>query len=634
MQKFMERVKPGLKGYWELYEWSIENISDFWAAVWDFTEIRFSKPYEQVVDDPSQMPGAKWFSGARLNFAENLLRFRGKETAIIAKREEQSTRYLSYAELYQRVSQLRQALRREGLGPHERVAGYLPNIPEAVYAMLAATSLGGIWSSCSPDFGIGASIDRFSQIEPRILFMSDCFYEKSKAINILDRALPLIKGIPSLKKIVIVPYGTQKPDKSAFSSEKIQWLPDFLKDTDSQIDINFTQLPFEHPVYIMFSSGTTGKPKCIVQGSGVLLNHLKELILHTNLKKEDRIFYYTSCSWMMWNWLLSSLATGASIALYDGNPLYPRKDFLWQFIEEEGISIFGTSARYISLMDFMDMDIGSSYKLNTLKTILSTGSPLMERNFEYVYKKIKKDIQLSSISGGTDLNGCFALGSPLLPVYSGELQCPGLGMKLEIRNAEGKALLEEKGELCCTRAFPSMPLFFWKDKGREKYKKAYFQRFPDIWHHGDYAMLTKKGGLIIFGRSDATLNPGGVRLGSSEIYQQLENNPEVEDSLVVEQEWQDTSRIILFVKMAKDKKLTQALKGSITNSIAENVSRWHIPKKIIAVPDIPYTLNMKKVELAVKDIIHGKGKELRNQEALANPQSLEYYKNIKELQEA
>ena len=631
MQQFLKQVNPNFKDYWELYEWSIQNVSDFWAALWDFVEIRCSKSYDQVVDDPSRMPGAKWFSGARLNFAENLLRFRGADTAIIAKREDQATRYLSYQDLYQAVSQLHQALQRHGIGPHDPMAGYLPNIPEAVYAMLACTSLGGIWSSCSPDFGVQAALDRFGQIEPRILFMSDCFYTKSQAISIKERALPLLQGIPSLEKIIIVPYAAQKPSQTPFSSDKILWLSDFLKDTDPQANINFAQLPFAHPVYIMFSSGTTGKPKCIVQGSGVLLNHLKELLLHTNLKKEDRIFYYTTCSWMMWNWLVSSLGTGAAIVLYDGNPLYPRKDSLWQFAQEEGISIFGTSARYLALMDFMNLDIGASYKLDALKTILSTGSPLMPRNFEYVYAKIKKDVQLSSIAGGTDLNGCFALGCPLLPVHSGELQCAGLGMKVEIRNVKGESVWEEKGELCCTKAFPSMPLFFWKDTNQEKYKKAYFQRFPNVWHHGDYAMLTKKGALMIFGRSDATLNPGGVRLGSSEIYQQLENWSEIEDSLVVEQEWEDTSRIILFVKMAEQNKLTLTLKGAIVKDIAENISHWHIPKKIIAVPEIPYTFNMKKVELAVKNVIHGK--ELENQEALANPQALEHYKNLKELQE-
>ena len=634
MQRFIEQINPSFKDYWELYKWSVQNIYDFWAALWDFVDIRCTKSYDRVVDDPALMPGAKWFSGARLNFAENLLRFHGGgggDTAIIAKTEEQATRYISYQELYQKVSQLHQALKRQGIHSGDRIVGYLPNIPEAVYAMLASTSLGGIWSSCSPDFGIQATLDRFGQIEPRILFMTDGFYAKSKTTSILERAHLLLQGMPSLEKIVIVPYITQKPQETSFSSDKIIWLSDFLTDTDAKADIDFIQLPFHHPIYIMFSSGTTGKPKCIVQGSGVLLNHLKELILHTNLKKEDRIFYYTTCSWMMWNWLISSLGVGAAIVLYDGNPLYPQKDSLWRFAEEEGISIFGTSARYLALMDFMNLELVSSYDLSALKTILSTGSPLMERNFEYVYAKIKRDVQLSSISGGTDLNGCFALGSPLLPVYSGELQCPGLGMKVEILNAEGKPVSEEKGELCCTRAFPSMPLFFWEDDNQEKYKRAYFQRFPNVWHHGDYAMHTKNSGFMIFGRSDATLNPGGVRLGSSEIYQQLEAWPEIEDSLVVEQEWEDTSRIILFVKMAGQAELTTDLKDKLAKDIAVNISRWHVPKKIIAVPDIPYTFNMKKVELAVKSVIHGR--ELQNQEALANPQALEYYKNLAELRQ-
>ena len=631
MQRFLKEVNPNFKDYWELYEWSIQNISDFWSTLWDFAEIRYSKPYDQVVDDPSRMPGAKWFSGARLNFAENLLRFRDASTAIIAKREDQEAHYLSYQDLYQAVSQLHQALERHGIGPHDRIAGYLPNIPEAVHAMLACTSLGGVWSSCSPDFGVQAVLDRFGQIEPRILFMSDCFYDKSQSISITERALLLLQGIPSLEKIIIVPYSDQNSAQTSFSSDKILWLSDFLKDTDPQANINFAQLAFEHPIYIMFSSGTTGKPKCIVQGVGVLLNHLKELLLHTNLKKGDHIFYYTTCSWMMWNWLVSGLGAGAAIVLYDGNPLYPHKDSLWQFAQKENISIFGTSARYLALMDFMNLDIKASYKLEALKTILSTGSPLMPRNFEYIYAKIKEDVQLSSISGGTDLNGCFALGCPLLPVHRGELQCVGLGMGVEVRNAKGEAVREEKGELCCAKAFPSMPLFFWKDRDQEKYKKAYFQRFPNVWHHGDYAMLTKNRGLMIFGRSDATLNPGGIRLGSSEIYQQLENWPELEDSLVVEQEWEDTSRIILFVKMAEHNKLTPTLKEAIVKDIAENISRWHIPKKIIAVPEIPYTFNMKKVELSVKNVIHRR--EVGNQEALVNPQALDYYKNLKELQE-
>ncbi|HDM75153.1 MAG TPA: acetoacetate--CoA ligase [Deltaproteobacteria bacterium] len=633
MYRFMnfinEKFNEDFTEYEPLYKWSVDNIPDFWASMWEFVDIKHSKKYDEVVDDPYKMPGAKWFSGARLNFAENLLRYRDDQVALIFKSEAEESVKMTYAELYNEVAKVAKSLKDLGVQIGDRVVGFMPNMPQTIVAMLAAASLGATWSSCSPDFGIKGVLDRFGQIQPKVLFTADGYFYKGKKFDSLERITNILKELPTTEKVVVVPYTQDQPDISGVPNAV--YFDDF-KASEDNLEIDFVQLPFEHPHYIMYSSGTTGLPKCMVQSAGgVLINHLKELVVHTDLKREDTIFYFTTCGWMMWNWLTSSLAVGASLVLFDGNPFYPDPGALWKMAEEEKITVFGTSAGYISALMNAGVQPGKTYNLEPLKAVLSTGSPLSEEGFEYIYQEVKEDLQLASISGGTDINGCFALGNPMGPVYAGWLQCRGLGMKVEAWDENGKPVFNQKGELVCTAAAPSMPIYFWNDPDNKKYLSAYFDVYPGVWRHGDFIEIHEEGRVKIYGRSDATLNPGGVRIGTAEIYRQVEQLKEIADSIVVGQEWKNDVRVILFVKMAEGYELTDELKKKIRDVIRTNASPRHVPAKIIAVPDIPYTLNMKKVELAVKNVIHGK--PVLNKDALSNPEALDYYKDIKELQE-
>ena len=627
------REATRFSSYDELYRWSIENIPQFWATLWEFCEIKASRKFDSVIDDLNKMPGAHWFNGAELNFAENLLRYRDDHTAVIFKNETQTTRRISYAELYDEVARLAAILRDASVSRGDRVAGYMPNIPETVVAMLAATSLGAVWSSCSTDFGARGVLDRFGQIEPKVLFTVDATYFGGKKIDCLERVAAILKELPSVERVIVVPYAGTATDISTPSWSEVPWHRFDQSDdqpAQSKAEIEFAQVPFEHPLYVMYSSGTTGAPKCIVQSvGGVLLQHLKDLLLHADLKRDDVIFYFTTCGWMMWNWLVSSLAAGATIVLYDGSPFYPEADALWQLAEEEQISIFGVSARYLAAIEKEQVSPKQSYSLPKLRTILSTGSPLSVESFRYVYREVKEDVQLSSISGGTDLNGGFVVGNPIGPVHAGEIQCRGLGMKVEAFDNEGNSVIGQKGELVCTAPFPSMPIYFWNDAGDRKYREAYFKKFPNVWAHGDYVEITSTGGVIIYGRSDATLNPGGVRIGTADIYAQVESVPEIVDSLAVGQDWEGDVRIILFVKLAEGIELNEELKERIRRTIRENTTPRHVPSKIIAVKDIPYTISMKKVELAVKNILHNE--PVLNVDSLINPESLELYKDLAEL---
>ena len=622
-----EKYGLSLSDYPGLYRWSVENISDFWAALWEFGEVQASTPCQSVVKDMDKMPGARWFEGARLNFAENLLRYRDEREAMIFKGEGQEPLRITYRELYEKVARLAQALKESGVTVGDRVAGYMPNRIETVIAMLAATSIGAIWSSCSPDFGIQGVLDRFGQIEPKVIFTPNGYYYNGKSFDSLARIKQLLEKLPSIQKVVVVPYTDPNPNIDGIPNAVL--FDDFLS-SDAPEKIAFEQLPFDHPVYILYSSGTTGVPKCIVHGAGgTLLQHLKELMLHTDLKREDTIFYFTTCGWMMWNWLVSSLAVGARVLLFDGSPFYPDPNTLWQVAAEEKVSVFGTSAKYLNSVEKEGCKPGRDFDLSNLRAVLSTGSPLSVEGFEYVYRDVKEDLCLSSISGGTDIISCFALGNPIGSVYPGELQCRGLGMKVEVYDVKGKGVSNEKGELVCTAPAPSMPIYFWKDPDNKKYRSAYFERFPNVWHHGDYAELTENEGMIIYGRSDATLNPGGVRIGTAEIYRVMEGLPEIQDSLVVGQDWQDDVRVILFVIMKEGEELTEELKGRIKKAIREGCSPRHMPAKILPIKDIPHTLNGKKVELAVRKILHNE--PVLNRDALANPDSLDLYQDLEEL---
>ncbi|MFZ5568785.1 MAG: acetoacetate--CoA ligase [Thermodesulfobacteriota bacterium] len=633
MYRFMgvvnQKFGQNCNDYRQLYQWSIDHIADFWDTMWSFAGILTSAPYHQVVDDIRKMSGAAWFSGARLNFAENLLRYRDDRTALIAVGEDRNATCLSYAGLYQEVARLAKSLRDAGLRPGDRVAGFMPNIPQTTIAMLAATSIGAVWSSCSPDFGIKGVLDRFGQIQPKILFTADGYSFKGKKIDSLTPMADIVGRLPSIEKVVVVPYIKKCPE-IARVPHSVHY-GEFIS-PDTNMEILFEQLPAAHPLYIMYSSGTTGLPKCMVQSAGgILVHHLKELLLHTDVKRDDTIFYYTTCGWMMWNWLTSSLATGATLVLYDGNPFHPEPGVLWRMAQDQKITIFGTSAGYIAALQNTGVKPGKGYDLSSLRTLLSTGSPLSIEGFHFIYREVKQDLQLSSISGGTDLNGCFALGNPMGPVYAGELQCRGLAMRVESFDDQGNSVTGQQGELVCTAPFPSMPIYFWDDPDGKKYHAAYFNIYPNIWRHGDFIEINDRGGVIIYGRSDATLNPGGVRIGTAEIYRQVEQIPEIEDSVVIGQNWKNDIRVILFVKLGPGADLNEALITRIKTTIRDNASPRHVPAKIIAVPGIPYTLNMKKVELAVKKTIENK--PVLNKEALLNPEVLDFYSNLTALQE-
>ena len=625
MQLVNQKFGLSLKKYSQLYDWSIEKAEDFWGSFWEYSQIIHHSPYSQVVDDLGKMPGAKWFDGATLNFAENLLCYRDDKIAILFQGEDGTQSSLTYKELHDQVSRLARSMREMGIVKNDRVAGFMPNIPETIITMLATASIGAIWSSCSPDFGIKGVLDRFQQIEPKLIFAADGYLYNGKTIDCLSKLKNILTYLPSIKKTIIVPF-TGDSNTNVIKNSML-W-NDFLhKDSG---DIIFEQLPFDHPLYIMYSSGTTGLPKSIVHSAGgTLIQHLKELKLHTDLTQNDKIFYFTTCGWMMWNWLISSLAVGATIVLYDGSPLYPDGTALLKMADDLGITVFGTSAKYIASLESAGIKPKQISSFPKLRTILSTGSPLVEENFNFVYGEWKEDVQLASISGGTDIISCFALGNPILPVRRGELQCRGLGMKVESYNEKGMSVRNEKGELVCTQAFPSMPIYFWNDSNGKKYQSAYFDVYPNIWHHGDYLEINDFGGVKIYGRSDTTLNPGGVRIGTAEIYQTVERFNEVEDSLVISQPWQNDERIILFLKMKDRITLTNSLKTRVKKSIRESCTHRYVPAIIIAVEDIPYTINGKKVELAVKQVIQNI--EVKNIDSLVNPSILDFYKDILEL---
>ncbi|MDP8206344.1 MAG: acetoacetate--CoA ligase [Candidatus Electryonea clarkiae] len=613
--------------YADLHSWSVSDPGTFWRAVWQFTRIKASKEPTEIVKNFDSMEEVTWFPGSRLNFAENLLRFRDEKTALISVDENGRRTALTYANLYSQVARLSHAFRKYGIVPGDRIAGYLPNISETVVTMLAATSIGAAWSSTSPDFGARSVIDRFGQINPRILVTTDGYSYGGKQFDLLPNVKEIVTRIPSIEKTIIVSFGNEKPVLDEI--ENIAYWDDILED-NYQDEIQFEQLPFNHPLYIMYSSGTTGVPKSIVHGAGgTLLQHMKELILHTDLKRDDCIFYYTTCGWMMWNWLVSSLGVGASVVLYEGSPGWPRIDTLFRLIESEGITVFGTSAKFISTVEKSGLKPRKTVNLSSLRTILSTGSPLAPEMFEFVYEDVKHDVCLSSISGGTDIISCFALGNPTGPVWSGELQVRGLGMDVQVFDENKRPVTGIKGELVCTKPFPSMPVYFWNDTDRSKYHSAYFSRYENIWHHGDYAEITEHGGVIIHGRSDAILNPGGVRIGTAEIYRVVEAMDEVIEGVCVGQNWKDDVRVILFLVLQNGFMLDDELEVYIKAAIKEKTTPRHVPEIIKHVTDIPRTKNGKITEIAVKRILDGK--PVMNLDALANPEALEQYKNFEEL---
>ena len=628
LQELRQRGQTQLHVYPDLYEWSVTQPAEFWQAVWDFCGVVSSRRSEVVCENFQSMTECRWFTDARLNFAENLLRFSDDRRALVLWNESGFCRSLTFAEVGRQTAQLARTLRSWGITPGDRVAGFLPNIPEAVIAMLAVTSLGAIWSSCSPDFGLQGLTDRFGQIEPKVLFAADSYLYNGSPIDCLGRVSEAVQRIQGIERTVIIPY--LQPDPNVSGIPRVTLWSDAL-DASTGAPPEYAQLPFGHPVYILFSSGTTGLPKCIVHSAGgVLLQHLKELILHCDLRRDDRIFYFTTCGWMMWNWLVSSLAVGCAVHLYDGSPLAPRPEILFDMAEAEQITVFGTSPKYLVAVEKAGVAPKTSHQLNSLRLILSTGAPLNAESYDYVYEHIRTDVQLSSISGGTDLCSCFALGNPTAPVWRGELQTRGLGMSVRVFDDGGRELVGRKGELVCTAPFPAMPCGFWKDESGTRYHRTYFELFPGVWNHGDFAELTERGSIIIYGRSDAVLNPGGVRIGTAEISRQVEQIPDVIDCVVVGQEWQNDIRIILFVRLRSGLRLTDELTAEIRSPIRRNTTPRHVPAKLVAVADIPRTRSGKTVELAVRDVIHGR--PISNLDALANPESLELFRDLPELQ--
>ncbi len=626
MRRLERRHGITLPDYAALHAWSVEHPEAFWAQLWEDADIVADHRGERVLEDAEAMPGARWFPDARLNFAANLLRRRDDHPALIVHDERGRRRELSYAELYRRVAALAAALRQDGVRPGDRVAGFVPNGEHAVIAMLAAVSLGAIWSSCSPDFGVQGVLDRFGQIAPKVLIATDGYTWNGKAIDTRPRLAEIAGAIDALETVVVFPFLNDAPDLDEIP-KSVSW-DAFLDDEATEID--FAALPFDHPLYLLYSSGTTGTPKAILHSAGgTLLQHLKEHRLHTDLGAADVLFYYTTCGWMMWNWLVSGLATGATLVLFDGAPFAPSPDALWAMAEREGVTVFGTSARYLAACEKEGLRPGHDHDLSALRAVLSTGSALSHASFDYVYRDIKADLLLASISGGTDIVSCFALGCPIRPVYRGQLQCRGLAMAVDVFDDDGHPLRGEKGELVCTRPFPAMPLGFWNDPDGERYHDAYFATFPGVWAHGDYAEITPEDGLIIHGRSDAVLNPGGVRIGTAEIYRQVEKVEEVLESLCIGQEWRDDIRVVLFVRLRPGLTLDDALRDKIRRTIRANATPRHVPAKILQVEDLPRTLSGKLVELAVRNVVHGR--PVKNQEALANPEALALFEDLAEL---
>ncbi len=632
LSAFLVQVKDDwgveCRDYGDLYRWSVEELDKFWTSLWRFCRVIGDENGTPVLVDGDKMPGARFFPEARVNYAENLLRRRGSEDALVFWGEDQVKRRVSHDALYETVGRLATAMRDLGVAPGDRVAGFMPNMPEAVMATLATAALGAVWSSCSPDFGTQGVLDRFGQIEPKVLFCPDGYYYNGKRHDSLARIAEVSAQLPSLERIVVVPYTRESPDLGAL--DKAVLFPEFLA-PEAPGDIAFERLAFNAPLFIMFSSGTTGKPKCIVHGvGGTLVQHLKEHQLQCDVKPGDRIFYFTTCGWMMWNWLISGLASEATLLLYDGSPFAPDGNILFDYLSAERASLFGTSAKYIDALKNAELDPKSTHDLSSIRTMTSTGSPLAPEGFDYVYEHIKADVCLSSISGGTDIIGCFAGGNPIGPVWRGELQARCLAMAVEAYGDDGRPVRGQKGELVCERPFPSMPVGFWDDPNGARYRAAYFDKFPGIWWHGDFIELTEHGGMVIYGRSDATLNPGGVRIGTAEIYRQVENLDEVEESIVVGQDWQGDVRVVLFVRLCEGLALDDDLVGRIKAAIRAGCTPRHVPSRILQVADIPRTKSGKIVELAVRDVIHGRA--VKNIEALANPEALALYKDRAELE--
>jgi acetoacetyl-CoA synthetase len=615
-----------LDSYQSLYQFSIARPADFWRELWTFADIR-GEMGGRVAIDLHKMPGAQFFPDARLNFAANVLRRRDDAAALIFNGEGRF-QSISHGELYVAVARFAAALRHVGVRPGDRVAGYLPNLPETIIAALGAAAVGAVWSSCSPDFGVQGVLDRFGQIEPRVLVAADGYFYGGKHHDVLGRLEAIVRALPSVEHAVIVPYADTAPTITGVPRSRmwVDWMG-----TGPVPELTFEQLPFNHPLYILYSSGTTGVPKCIVHGAGgTLIQHLKEHQLHCDIRRDDRVFYFTTCGWMMWNWLVTSLASEATLLLYDGSPFHPTGAVLFDFADATGMTLFGTSAKFIDALNKAGLSPIDTHRLDTVRTMTSTGSPLAPESFTFVYEHIKRDIHLASISGGTDIVSCFVGGVPIAPVWKGEIQGRGLGMKVEVFDDEGRALgVGEKGELVCTMPFPSMPVGFWNDPDGAKYHAAYFEKYPNVWRHGDYAALTEHDGVIIYGRSDAVLNPGGVRIGTAEIYRQVEQLDEIVESLVIGQQWEGDERIVLFVRLKEGASLTPELEDRIRRRIREHTSPRHVPARIVAVTDIPRTRSGKIVELAVRDVVHGR--EIRNREALANPEALTQFRNRPEL---
>jgi acetoacetyl-CoA synthetase len=627
LTRFMAGLQ--LSDYDALYAWSVEHPAEFWEELAKFAAIRADWGGGPVLADAAAMPGARFFPSARLNYAENLLRYDDDALALVFRNERGTRREISYRELHGMVARIADGLRCAGVTTGDRVAAYMPNLPETLIAMLAATSLGATWSSCSPDFGVHGVVDRFGQIAPKVLITADGYFYAGKTLDSLSPMGEVLQHLPSVERVVVVPYTSDSPDLGLLggaASRAVLW-DSFGR---SAQPLTFKAVPFNHPLYILYSSGTTGVPKCIVHGTGgTLLQHQKEHLLHTDVTRADRLFYFTTCGWMMWNWLASGLATGATLILYDGSPFHPGPGVLWEMAAEERVTIFGTSAKYIAAMEKSSFVPNDSVDLTALRTILSTGSPLLPDGFDYVYRSVKADVLLASISGGTDIVSCFALGCPVRPVHRGEIQCRGLGMSVDIFDDEGRPVRGERGELVCTAPFPSMPVGFWNDPDGRKYRAAYFERFPRVWHHGDYAALTEHDGLVIYGRSDAVLNPGGVRIGTAEIYAAVEGMEEILESIAIGQDWQNDVRVVLFVRLKPGFALDEPLRKRIRDTIRARATPRHVPAKVVAVADIPRTLSGKITELAVRNVVHGL--PVKNVDALANPQALEHFKDLGEL---